>query len=71
MERSEWTRAEREKHPLRPGYKRNPGSQPRGTKGRRVSVALMDGEIAGEWAADSAKWTFRGQWFDIDQYKVT
>jgi hypothetical protein len=31
----------------------------------------MDGEIAGEWAADSAKWTFRGQWFDIDQYKVT
>ena len=60
-----------------PGWKKNPGKQPRSTRGKRVRVALENGNIAKEegtttappgWSADKARWERQGFDFDIAWY---
>ena len=69
-DRSRWTMAEREKHPLRPGLKRNTGEKQARSKGKSAEVALMNGQIAGKWSTDSTRWNFTGWWMDVDQYRI-
>lgn len=77
--RGRWTPAQREIHPLRPGFTRNTGAKPRIADDRRVVVALMSGELAGDvplssttspgWLVKTTRWSLTGWWHDIDQWK--
>jgi hypothetical protein len=57
---------------MTPGFKRNPGSQPEETKGKRIEVILASGKQAkGDWSADApTRWTRTGFAFDIEEYKI-
>lgn len=70
--RIDWKPEEREKFPLRPGFKRNLGDFPRGGRGKSVTVALMTGDLVenGAWRVETTRWTLTGDKFDVDQYKI-
>lgn len=63
-----------------PGMTRNTGRQPDATKGKRVVVLLANGRTAGEqpvtatsplgWAADTARWSLKGEPCDIAAWRV-
>ncbi len=48
---------------------------PARTRGKRIIVALMDGELAisstcpDGWISETARWTLTGAWHDVDQWK--
>jgi hypothetical protein len=74
-----WKREEREKWPLRKGFKRNTGTAPK-AKGKRVTVSLMSGELTGDvaisptspvgWAVETTRWSLTGSWHDVDQFRI-
>lgn len=80
VEKGRWKPEEREKWPLRAGFRRNKGEKPPRSKGKRVVVSLMSGELAGDtpvsstsptgWAVESTKFELTGWWFDVDQYRL-
>lgn len=65
--------------PPGPGWERNPGRLPDHARGKRVGVIMANGNEAKAegvatappgWSADRARWTRRGEPFDIEWFKV-